>query len=115
VDWRAGASWMQRLLLDGDQASNTLSWQWVASTFGSKPYFFNKENDLLFKVCERKEHTRLKPKIYLVNRTQDNKFNFISSLYPNEQGNYIAEYQKIYYNVTLTETSLTIKRLNPYV
>jgi deoxyribodipyrimidine photo-lyase len=44
VDWRAGASWMQRLLLDGDQASNTLSWQWVASTFGSKPYFFNKEN-----------------------------------------------------------------------
>ncbi|CAN1496679.1 Cryptochrome/DNA photolyase, FAD-binding domain containing protein [Methylophilaceae bacterium] len=44
VDWRAGASWMQRLLLDGDQASNNLSWQWVASTFGSKPYFFNKEN-----------------------------------------------------------------------
>jgi hypothetical protein len=78
-------------------------------------YFFNKENDLLFKVCERKEHTRLKPKIYLVNRTQDNKFNFISSLYPNEQGNYIAEYQKIYYNVTLTETTLTIKKLNPYV
>ena len=44
VDWRKGASWMQRLLLDGDQASNNLSWQWVASTFGSKPYFFNKEN-----------------------------------------------------------------------
>jgi deoxyribodipyrimidine photo-lyase len=44
ADWQAGASWMQRLLLDGDQASNTLSWQWVASTFGSKPYFFNKEN-----------------------------------------------------------------------
>jgi deoxyribodipyrimidine photo-lyase len=44
VDWRTGASWMQRLLLDGDQASNNLSWQWVASTFGSKPYFFNKEN-----------------------------------------------------------------------
>ena len=44
VDWRAGASWMQGLLLDGDQASNNLSWQWVASTFGSKPYFFNKEN-----------------------------------------------------------------------
>ena len=44
VDWKAGADWMVKLLLDGDQASNGLSWQWVASTFGSKPYFFNKEN-----------------------------------------------------------------------
>ena len=44
VDWRVAASWMHDLLLDGDQASNTLSWQWVASTFGSKPYFFNQEN-----------------------------------------------------------------------
>lgn len=44
VDWKAGADWMIKLLLDGDQASNGLSWQWVASTFGSKPYFFNKEN-----------------------------------------------------------------------
>lgn len=44
VDWKVAASWMHDLLLDGDQASNTLSWQWVASTFGSKPYFFNQEN-----------------------------------------------------------------------
>lgn len=44
VDWKAGADWMHDLLLDGDRASNHLSWQWVASTFGSKPYFFNQEN-----------------------------------------------------------------------
>jgi len=44
IDWRLAAHWMHDLLLDGDQASNTLSWQWVASTFGSKPYFFNQEN-----------------------------------------------------------------------
>ena len=44
VDWREAAKWMHDLLLDGDEASNTLSWQWVASTFGSKPYFFNQEN-----------------------------------------------------------------------
>lgn len=44
IDWKAGADWMHDLLLDGDQASNHLSWQWVASTFGSKPYFFNQEN-----------------------------------------------------------------------
>ncbi|CEN55685.1 FAD-binding domain-containing protein [Candidatus Methylopumilus turicensis] len=44
VDWKIAANWMHDMLLDGDQASNTLSWQWVASTFGSKPYFFNQEN-----------------------------------------------------------------------
>jgi deoxyribodipyrimidine photo-lyase len=44
IDWKAGADWMHDLLLDGDRASNHLSWQWVASTFGSKPYFFNQEN-----------------------------------------------------------------------
>lgn len=44
VDWQVAAKWMHDLLIDGDQASNTLSWQWVASTFGSKPYFFNQEN-----------------------------------------------------------------------
>jgi deoxyribodipyrimidine photo-lyase len=44
IDWRAAADWYQAYLLDGDKASNSLSWQWVASTFGSKPYFFNKEN-----------------------------------------------------------------------
>jgi deoxyribodipyrimidine photo-lyase len=31
-------------LLDGDLASNHLSWQWVAATFSNKPYLFNAEN-----------------------------------------------------------------------
>jgi deoxyribodipyrimidine photo-lyase len=31
-------------LLDGDLASNHLSWQWVAATFSRKPYLFNAEN-----------------------------------------------------------------------
>ena len=31
-------------LIDGDPASNNLSWQWIASTFANKPYFFNLEN-----------------------------------------------------------------------
>ena len=44
VDWRAAADWFEAHLIDGDIASNHLSWQWVASTFSSKPYFFNKEN-----------------------------------------------------------------------
>lgn len=44
IDWRAAADWFEAHLLDGDIASNHLSWQWVASTFSSKPYYFNKEN-----------------------------------------------------------------------
>jgi deoxyribodipyrimidine photo-lyase len=44
VRWRAGADWMFAHLLDGDLASNHLSWQWVAATFSNKPYLFNAEN-----------------------------------------------------------------------
>ena len=44
VDWREAADWFENYLLDGDKASNHLSWQWIASVSSSKPYFFNKEN-----------------------------------------------------------------------
>ena len=44
VHWSAGADWFLTHLLDGDLGSNHLSWQWVASTFGAKPYIFNQEN-----------------------------------------------------------------------
>lgn len=44
VRWQAGAKWFLHHLLDGDPASNNLSWQWVASTFSRKPYIFNLEN-----------------------------------------------------------------------
>ncbi|MCS6782570.1 MAG: FAD-binding domain-containing protein [Gloeomargarita sp. SKYBB_i_bin120] len=44
VKWQAGARWFLEHLLDGDPASNNLSWQWVASTFSHKPYYFNQEN-----------------------------------------------------------------------
>lgn len=44
IKWQAGAKWFLKHLLDGDLASNNLSWQWVASTFSHKPYIFNLEN-----------------------------------------------------------------------
>lgn len=44
VKWQAGAWWFLEHLLDGDPASNNLSWQWVASTFSQKPYYFNRQN-----------------------------------------------------------------------
>jgi len=44
VDWREAADWFESYLLDGDKGSNHLSWQWVASLYSSKPYYFNKES-----------------------------------------------------------------------
>jgi deoxyribodipyrimidine photo-lyase len=44
IKWQAGAKWFLKHLLDGDEASNNLSWQWVASTFSHKPYIFNLDN-----------------------------------------------------------------------
>jgi deoxyribodipyrimidine photo-lyase len=44
IKWQVGARWFLQHLLDGDIASNNLSWQWVASTFSHKPYIFNLEN-----------------------------------------------------------------------
>ena len=44
IRWQAGAQWFLTHLLDGDEASNNFSWQWVASTLSQKPYLFNLEN-----------------------------------------------------------------------
>ena len=44
ISWILGARWMYYYLLDGDIASNFLSWQWVAGTLNGKPYLFNKNN-----------------------------------------------------------------------
>ncbi|WP_040477675.1 cryptochrome/photolyase family protein [Longispora albida] len=39
LDWRAGAAWFDRWLLDADVANNYGNWQWVAGTGNdSKPY-----------------------------------------------------------------------------
>jgi deoxyribodipyrimidine photo-lyase len=44
ADWRAGAAWFYYHLLDGDLASNTLSWQWVAGSGSAKPYLADQAN-----------------------------------------------------------------------
>jgi deoxyribodipyrimidine photo-lyase len=44
VHWHTAAQWMLGYLLDGDLASNHLSWQWVAGTGSTKPYLFNADN-----------------------------------------------------------------------
>jgi deoxyribodipyrimidine photo-lyase len=44
VRWRVAADWMHARLLDGELASNHLSWQWIAGTFSTKPYVFDAAN-----------------------------------------------------------------------
>lgn len=56
VHWRVAADWMYSHLLDGDLASNYLSWQWVAATGSSKPYLFNAE--LVEKFASEIWHSR---------------------------------------------------------
>ena len=42
--WKIPARWMYYHLLDGDWASNSLSWQWVCGTNSGKKYYANQEN-----------------------------------------------------------------------
>ena len=42
--WLTPARWMYYHLMDGDWASNAISWQWVAGTASNKKYFANQEN-----------------------------------------------------------------------
>ena len=42
--WLQPSQWLYSHLLDGDVASNSLSWQWVAGTFSSKQYIFDEDN-----------------------------------------------------------------------
>lgn len=42
--WFEAARYFHYHLLDGDLASNTLSWQWIAGTFSHKQYVANQDN-----------------------------------------------------------------------
>jgi deoxyribodipyrimidine photo-lyase len=42
--WLNPAKWLYAHLLDGDLASNHLSWQWVAGSNANKKYYANQEN-----------------------------------------------------------------------
>ncbi len=56
--WHTPAQWMYYHLVDGDWASNALSWQWVAGTNSSKRYFANQEN--INRYCHtQQQHTYL--------------------------------------------------------
>jgi deoxyribodipyrimidine photo-lyase len=53
-NWKLPAKWLYYHLLDGDLASNTLSWQWICGAFSSKKYFANQENINKYSLTNQK-------------------------------------------------------------
>jgi len=113
--WQTGARWMYYHLLDGDLASNTLSWQWVAGTFSSKKYFANQENlnkygnaadrqfgtilDKSYEELSQNSDDKIAPSVFedrspnnLVNNTE-----YLASLF--EKAN-VSENQNTYFTMT---------------
>lgn len=51
--WKTPARWMYYHLIDGDWASNALSWQWVAGSNANKKYYANQQN--INKYCHTQQ------------------------------------------------------------
>lgn len=47
IDWREGAKWFRKHLVDADTANNTLGWQWVAGSGPDPAPFFRIFNPIL--------------------------------------------------------------------
>ncbi len=60
--WLTPAKWMYYYLLDGDWASNALSWQWVAGANSNKKYIANQEN--INKYCHTSQRNTFLDKPY---------------------------------------------------
>ncbi|MDD7986127.1 FAD-binding domain-containing protein [Lentisphaera marina] len=60
--WYEPARWMYYHLLDGDWASNALSWQWVAACLNGRKYIANQEN--INKYCRVDEGDNFLDKTY---------------------------------------------------
>ncbi len=61
VYWLQPSQWLYYNLMDGDIASNTCSWQWVAGSFSHKKYYCNQENINRYTLSEEKETFMDKP------------------------------------------------------
>lgn len=61
-DWKTGANWMHSYLIDGDFASNHLSWQWVAGSYTGKQYLPQQDN--INKYSETKQYDTYLDKPY---------------------------------------------------
>jgi hypothetical protein len=61
LDWQLGADWFLRHLLDGDAASNTLSWRWVAGLHTKGKHYLAQASNIT-RFTERMEGGPLEAK-----------------------------------------------------
>ncbi|MDN3655392.1 FAD-binding domain-containing protein [Ferruginibacter paludis] len=64
--WLQPSRWLYYHLLDGDIASNTCSWQWVAGAFSWKQYYCNQDNINRYTHTQQKDTFLDKPYDVLV-------------------------------------------------
>ncbi|MBC7472276.1 MAG: hypothetical protein H7196_03400 [candidate division SR1 bacterium] len=99
--WEVGAKWMYYYLLDGDLASNTLSWQWVAGTFSSKKYFANQENFNKYGLSSDRQYGTILDKSYEeLSQNSDDKI--VQSIFENRANLELennTEYLKSFFEV----------------
>lgn len=74
-------------------------------------YYQHTTHSHLIKVCTRKLQTKNKPPLYIVSRSADGQFPFLSSLYPQPiKDTFIAEINRIYFNVTISENAINVSK-----
>jgi len=79
-------------------------------------YYKNDTSGILLKVCYRNTESAIKPRKYIMQR-HEGGFLFLSSLYPKKDSSlFIAEINRVYYNVTISDGSLIVEQeQTPYV
>ncbi len=69
VYWLQPSQWLYYHLMDGDIASNTCSWQWVAASFSRKKYYCNQSNINRYTLSKQKDTFLDKPYAELMKMT----------------------------------------------
>ena len=86
--WLEPSRWLYANLLDGDIASNQLSWQWIAGTFSNKKYYANQDNINHFFKSEQK-NTFLDIEYALIDKIETPKI--LSETIPLEMNSHLPE------------------------
>ena len=78
-------------------------------THAGGAYFQNTSTGILVKICTREVSTIIKPKLYMVQRTETGQFPYITSLYPMQEPNtFKAEIQRQYFRVIYKDDTLNV-------
>ena len=135
LPWELGARFFMKHLFDGDAASNTLSWRWVAGIQTQGKNYLARESNIRKFTNQRYMNTSLNenalplenPKIYSLQEVRNlqtkqkykNLILFESDLNVNERYSFFKNYENIYLvlldnknrNIKLDEKVLNFKRI----